>query len=373
MVSKALVVGAYQRKLEELARQPDIELIAVVPPGWREGRTLVPLDCAHTSGYQMIVAPVAFNGQFHLHFYPTLGRLLRDLRPDVFHMDEEPYNLATWHALRLGAAVNARNVFFTWQNLHRRYPWPFRAFETSCYHLAAYAIAGNQSAGQVLRDKGYRGQLAVIPQFGVDPDLYMPAAPAQHDTFVIGYAGRLVAEKGIAILLTACARLPAPNWTLHLLGDGPDRGRFEALAATLGISDRVHFLGRRPSTQVTSFYHTLDVLVLPSLSRPNWIEQFGRVLVEAMACGVPVIGSNSGEIPYVIDNAGMVVPEQDADALGDALAALASNPAQRAALAERGRARVLAHYTQARIAQATAQVYREMLALTPKAAHVMIR
>ena len=88
MVSKALVIGAYQRKLEELARQPGVELTVVVPAYWREERRLCRLDRAYTAGYELIVAPMAFNGQFHLHFYPTLGRLLRQRRPDVLHMDE---------------------------------------------------------------------------------------------------------------------------------------------------------------------------------------------------------------------------------------------------------------------------------------------
>ena len=244
MVSKALVVGDYQRKLEELARQPDLELVVVVPPGWREGRAMLPLERAHTTGYELIAAPLALNGQFHLHFYPTLGRLIRRYRPDVLHMDEEPYNLATWHALSLAAAAGARGLFFTWQNLHRRYPWPFSHFERTNYRRAAYAIAGNQAAVEVLRDKGYRGRTALIPQFGVDPDIFTPADTPPHEDFVIGYAGRLVPEKGIAILLDACARLPLANWTLRLLGDGPERGRLEAQAVALGISDRVQFLGK---------------------------------------------------------------------------------------------------------------------------------
>ncbi len=211
MVSRALVVGAYQRKLEELAKEPDIELTAIIPPAWREGRRTVRLDRAHTQGYQLIIAPLAFNGQFHLHFYPNLGRLLRELRPDVLHMDEEPYNLATWHALSVGKRLGARCLFFTWQNLQRRYPWPFRSLEAANYRLADYAIAGNQAAAGVLRSKGYHGRLAVIPQFGVDPDIFSPAAGGtnrQEAGFTIGYAGRLVTEKGIDTLLRACAALP---------------------------------------------------------------------------------------------------------------------------------------------------------------------
>jgi glycosyltransferase involved in cell wall biosynthesis len=379
MVSKALVVGAYQRKVEELAQQAGIALTVIVPPSWREGRSLERLDRAHTQGYDLIVAPLAFNGQFHLHFYPTLGRLLRQLRPDILHMDEEPYNLATWLALRQGQAVGARCLFFTWQNLVRRFPPPFDHFERACFRRAGHAIAGNPTAVEVLRTKGYRGPITVIPQFGVDPEIFSPrpdhaTGPAQTDepipssfllrpsSFVIGYAGRLVPEKGLDVLLAACAMLPpALDWTLHLLGDGPERGRLADTARELGIDGQVRFLGRVPSTQASQFYRTLDVLVLPSLSRPNWVEQFGRVLTEAMACGVPVVGSRSGEIPWVIGDAGRVFPEGDTDALTSILAELGSDPAQRASLAAAGRARALAHFTQAQVAAETAAVYREML------------
>jgi glycosyltransferase involved in cell wall biosynthesis len=106
------------------------------------------------------------------------------------------------------------------------------------------------------------------------------------------------------------------------------------------------------------FYNHLNVLVLPSLTRPNWKEQFGRVLIEAMACGVPVLGSTSGEIPHVIGSAGIVLPEGDAQALANHLDALRSDAALQRRLGNAGRERVLAHYTQARIAQATVDVYR---------------
>ncbi len=141
----------------------------------------------------------------------------------------------------------------------------------------------------------------------------------------------------------------------------PEAERLAGIAQGRNITERVEFLGRVPSTQAPQFYRTLDVLVLPSLSRPNWVEQFGRVLTEAMACGVPVIGSASGEIPWVIGDAGLTFPEGDAETLARLLADLAAAPERRGRLAAAGRARVLAHFTQAQIAAATAQVYREVL------------
>ncbi len=369
MVSKALVVGAYQRKLEELARQPGIELSAVVPQGWREGLfgPMTPLSRAHTAGYRLIVAPLRFNGEFHFHYYPTLGRLLSEYQPDVLHMDEEPYNLATWLALRAAeqdGAGRIASLFFTWQNLRRDYPWPFRHFERANYRRASHAIAGNPTASKVLREKGYRGAISVIPQFGVDPDLFSPAPVAiseQRQELVIGYAGRLAAEKGIDLLFRACAELRDVAWSLRLLGDGPERRRLAELADGLGIAERVVFIGRIPSTETVQHYRHMDVLVLPSVSRPNWVEQFGRVLIEAMACGVPVVGSDSGEIPWVIGDAGVLFPEGDVSALTQTLQTLAGDAGGRRVLAERGRARVLAHFTQAQVAAATAAVYHQML------------
>ncbi|MBE9507666.1 MAG: glycosyltransferase, partial [Chloroflexi bacterium] len=169
MISKACLVGAYQRKLEEIARFPDVELMVAVPQSWREGSRVIRMERAHTTGYELVVEPIAFNGNFHLHFYPRLGRLIRAFAPDIVHVDEEPYNLATFHALRLARRSGARVLWFTWQNLNRRYPPPFRLIERYNLRHTDYAIAGSAGAAAVWREKGYAGPLAVIPQFGVDP------------------------------------------------------------------------------------------------------------------------------------------------------------------------------------------------------------
>jgi glycosyltransferase involved in cell wall biosynthesis len=101
--------------------------------------------------------------------------------------------------------------------------------------------------------------------------------------------------------------------------------------------------------------------VLPSRTRPNWKEQFGRALVEAMACEVPVVGSDSGEIPNVIGDAGLVFPEGDVAALAGHLRRLQDSQDMRRDLGRRGRARVLDRFTQARVAEQTYQLYRQIL------------
>lgn len=360
MVSKACLVGIYQRKLEEIARHDDVELAVVVPPHWRDERGVTPLERAHTEGYELIVEPIALNGSFHFHFYPRLGRHIRAFRPDVVHLDEEPYNLATFHGMVLARQAGCRTLWFSWQNLLRRYPLPFSLLERYCLRHADAAIVGNHTAAQVWQDKGYSGPLAVIPQFGVDPQAFAPPTRREAQPgFMVGFAGRLVEEKGVDLLLAAAAGLEEVR--VEMLASGPLRARLEAQARRLGMTDRVTFRGTLPSTRMPEFYHRLDALVLPSRSRPNWVEQFGRVLVEAMACGVPVIGSDCGEIPHVIGDAGLVFPEGDVDALRGHLARLMADPDLRADLTRQGRERVLAHYTQARVAAQTVAVYREML------------
>ena len=363
MVSKALVVGAYQRKAEELARL-GVELTVLIPPTWGDRRGRQAAERLYTNGYDLRVIPLRFNGNFHLHYYPTLARELATLRPDVLHMDEEPYNLATWLALRAAGQVGVRATFFTWQNLNRRYPPPFAAMEQANYRRAAVAIAGSQEAAGVLRQKGYRGEIAVIPQFGVDPEAFAPCRdkPSSPEGGLrIGYAGGLVHEKGVDLLVRAFAAL-APRSRLVLAGEGEERATLEQLAQDLGILERVTFLGRQASGSMAAFYNMLDVLVLPSRTQPNWKEQFGRVLVEAMACQVPVVGSDSGEIPHVVGDGGLIFAEGDVQALGICLQGLADDAGERQRLGEQGRRRVLAHYTMRRIAEQTLAVYTALLA-----------
>jgi len=360
MISKAVIVGIYQRKLEHIAAAR-VDLRVVAPPYWKDERGITELERAYTRGYHLDVRPMRLNGHFHLHFYAGLRRVMQDFQPHIVHIDEEPYNLAAWQAMWWARRVNARTLFFSWQNIARQYPPPFSWGERWLLRHVDHALMGTESAAEIWQQKGYTGPLTVIPQFGTDTDLFKPTAERAERPFTVGYIGRLVEEKGVQVLLEAAAKLP-DNLCVRILGGGPQRDELEAQAARLGIGDRVTFDAQIPSTDIPPYYHKLDALVLPSLTRPNWKEQFGRVLVEAMASGVPVVGSDSGAIPGVVGDGGLIVPEGDSEALANAMHTLMDDPQQRAELGQRGRQRVIDHFTHEQVAADTVAVYRTLAA-----------
>ena len=365
MLSKALVTGAYQRKCELIAAHDDIELTVLVPPSWGGQK----LERVCTAGYDLREIPIRFGHSFHLHHYPTLKAELARAKPDVLHVDEEPYNLATWLALRDSqrathlrsdrrGASHVHTMFFSWQNIRRNYPLPFSWMERAVLREADAAIVGNREAEQVWRDKGFAKPIHVIPQFGVDEVLFNSPLTTRRSPFTVGYVGRLVKEKGVDLLIQAMQGLPEAR--LLIVGGGPLAQPLKQLAESLNVSPQIEFRPQVPSTQMPALYHELDVLVLPSRTQPNWKEQFGRVLIEAMACGVPVVGSSCGEIPNVIGDAGLIFPEGNAEVLLQHLCALHQQKALREDLARRGRERVLERFTMKHIADATVKTYRQL-------------
>jgi glycosyltransferase involved in cell wall biosynthesis len=362
-VSKALTVAAYRDKLRALGES--VQVTAVMPERW--GRD--PVEPAQVNGPVVRVWPARLHGRNHFYTYRRPRRFLRAARADIVHIDEEPYSAVTFQLARHCRQLATPFVFFAWQNLVKRLPPPFGAFRSYVFRHAAGAIAGTDTAAEVLRAGGWQGPVAVIPQMGVDPARFRPDPAARFalqrrfgatpDEVFVGYGGRLVPEKGVDVLIRTVPA--APLVRLLILGDGGERIALERLAERLGVEERVTFVGQVSSLEMPRWLAGLDLLVLPTVGRSGWIEQFGRILVEAMSCGVAVIGTRSGEIPGVLGDAGVLVPPGDVRALTDAIVMLVEGRDLRAVLGERGRARVLGRYTNDRIASDTAAFYRSIV------------
>jgi len=362
-ISHSAVVPTYRAKFHALARL-GCELHLVLPAAWPEGgRHVAAPSPGAEAGIALHVLPVRLAGHVGGFGLPGLGALIRGVRPELLHVEEEPRSVACWQALREAWRLGVPALFFTWENIRRRYRPPLNTLLRVNLGRAAWGFAGNHEAEQILRAQGFTGPINVIPQYGVEVDRFRLLPDARRTktgkVFTIGYFGRLLEEKGISTLLHACSRLTFP-FQLVLTGNGPYQQELRRQVRALQLSDQVRFQAALEHDQMPAALNGLDALVLPSETRPTWKEQFGRVLIEAMACEIPVVGSNSGEIPNVIGPGGLVFPEGDAEALAEILRRLRNDAALAKAQARRGRERVLAEFTTDRIVRRTFEVYQRM-------------
>ena len=355
------LVDENQKKLAAIARRDGIELAVVVPHMWREPllTTIYPHVDPETS-YRVLPTRVTFSGNEMRYFYLSVDLYMRRFRPDVIVVENGVGSLVYTQFLlyKLVFAPYAKCVFFTWWNLPYRPRQPFRAIEQFNLRNSHGAIAGNCDAHTILRSKGFSSPIMVLPQLGVDAGFFRPGDGSELrrklglGELVIGYAGRLVPEKGLRVLMRALNGFSG-DFDLLLVGNGPLESELRTWGATLPVGQSLHLHSSVPHAQICGFMNSMDIFVLPSLTTSYWKEQFGHVLIEAMACGVPVIGSDSAEIPNVIGDAGRVVPECDPVGLRLALMELADNSEERQKLGLHGRARVLKHYTHEHISAGT--------------------
>lgn len=328
----------------------------VVPSSWKSDYAAV-VRPARWPGFngRLIEIPTLMSGNIPLHFYrSTFVGLIEAIAPDVIYAHHEPYAAATIQLYMANRLTRRCPVgFYSAQNIRKRYPLPFHLGEQFVFEQSAFAFPVSQSVEDVLRGKGYRAPATVLP-LGIDPAVYRPHPDASvlaarlraaSEDLLIGYLGRLTEEKGLRTLLHALAELRSVAWRLVVVGSGDYQREFLEIARRLGLESRISLVGFVPHPDAPRYLSAFDLLVLPSESRPNWKEQFGRVVVEALACGTPVVGSDSGEIPFVINatGGGVIFREGDPPDLARAIVQLAKNPEARQRLVAAGQSYVSRH------------------------------
>jgi glycosyltransferase involved in cell wall biosynthesis len=350
-----------------LAGRKDLDIHLVVPQRWHQfGRTMTadpPGDPGLTVHVMPIRLPRAGPMNWYLHFYPGLRRLIRQIRPDVIHLWEEPWSMVALQATLLkGRAALVMEVD---QNILKRLPPPFEAIRKHVLRHTDHVLTRHPDAAAVVRARGYGGPVTAIG-YGVDQDTFQPAGEqaatnTEQRALRIGYVGRIVEEKGLDDALDAMARSWSPV-SLAIMGEGPYEGRLRERINQLGLADRVSIRGWGAPSEVARFLHQLDALILLTRTTNAVKEQFGRVIVEAQSCGVPVIGSQCGAIPDVIGGGGWTVPERDPETLARLLDAIAADPADRRARCVAAHDNVAARFTFDAVAQALVTAWTEAAA-----------
>lgn len=385
IASHTYIVDLNREKYRALAKvEPNIEVTLVVPRRWKPGgvqNQIVETEPIQEGSFQVIpISNFSQNNQGLLTFGVEIIGLLRKLKPQLIQVEQGSKSLGYAQLITLNRllGLNAKNLFFTWWNLPYKLRFPISWLEAYNLRHTDGIVAGNQDGAEILRDRGYKGSIDVMPQLGVDEGLFKPTpAPKlrqklglQSQDFVVGFVGRFVEEKGLLTLSKALEKLPDRPWKCLLLGRGELRSTLEKWAVDQGFQDRIIWIESVPHDRVQEYINLLNVLVLPSettyqfktLTSIGWKEQFGHVLIEAMACRVPVIGSDSGEIPHVIGDAGLVFPEGNVEELKNALAQLMENPKLAEELAERGFDRAMSQYTNTVLAKKLLAFYKKIIA-----------
>lgn len=315
-ISHSAAVPAWRGR-ERALRAAGVDVSLLAARTWHAGGVEVALhddEEPHTAGIRTWGRHPALFVYDPRPLWRALGE-----RWDLIDLHEEPFALATAEVLLLRALRRSRTPYtlYTAQNLRKHYPIPFRWLERAALRGASGISACNHAAARIVEDKGFPGRARVIP-LGVDlDDFHASDTRPKQAAITVGFLGRLVPEKGVDVLLDAVALDP----TLHarFAGSGPLAGDLPSHARARGIADRVSNSGPIAPALVPDFLRELDVLAVPSLPTPSWTEQFGRVAVEAMACGVPVVSSDAGALPDVVADAGIVVPHGDPAALAVAV------------------------------------------------------
>lgn len=361
-----------------LARLGNVDLTVIVPQKVKVGRVYDPSGwlCVEreeeSNGYRLLPVPLRNPLNSWQGFESEiLRRHIKRIQPDITHVLDEPNSgylmQVVW--LRLTACPRSKVLFYGFDNLPLGRAKRFRRMKWRLtWAQLAGGVAANSESLENLKQLGFPRNRPLERIFwGISTDIFKPM-----DSLVlkkelgldcekiVGFIGRLTPEKGLTVLLAAMRRLPLEVHCL-IIGSGPSRTELELWSALPELSGRVHLYDVMQPEGLANHTNCMDVLVLPSLTTPQWKEQYGRVLGEAMACGVPVVGSDSGAIPEVIGPAGLIVPEGDPSALAEAARTAIFDREARERFRQRGLQRVEEELSTTAMAQRLLNFYIRLL------------
>lgn len=318
-----------------LAEKPGVQLTVVAPDWVTVDRVYDPSGRLEAkpendfNGYRLVPLPLVDPRRYNLGFEnEPLRQVMKENRADIVHVWDEPLSRCLHHVAWLRFLVSRRSkvLFYGFQNTPLKWGALGRVIWKTTWTQVAGGATANSEALDNLTRAGFPGSRPTERIFwGISTELFKPMENIglKQDLkldcdYIVGYVGRLVPEKGLAWLLAGMRQLPNYVHCL-IIGSGPMRGEIELWSDLPRLAGRVHLLDPKPAEELPRYINCMDVLALPSLTTPSWKEQYGRVVAEAMACGVPVVGSDSGAISEVVGPAGLIVPEGNVSRLADAL------------------------------------------------------
>ncbi len=363
-ISHAYVVGVNQGKLNAIAQTGKAEVALLAPSNWKalEWNRHLAVETPYQN-IKIYTAPVLFPGRGGAHIFAPwkIWQVFNDFRPDVIQVEQEAFSLCAFELAIWSRLTGTPIVIFGWENQERNLPLARRWTCKYVLDTAKLVIPGNHDGAKIVRQWGYTGLMEVMPQIGVDSSLFAPRATKnKSDEFNIGFLGRLVPEKGVDLIFAAARLLQnkGHKFKIILCGSGNGEAALKQEAKNQKVEDLVIWRGAVRHEQAPAEISNFNVLVLPSRTAATWKEQFGHVLIEAMAMGIPVIGSNSGEIPNVIGRSDLIFSEESAEGLAAILERMICEPDWWQEVGHYGINRVQQYYTHEKVAERLIDLWR---------------
>jgi glycosyltransferase involved in cell wall biosynthesis len=345
LIDKNLPISVNRAKWKKLSQLDDVHVYALFPELWVENQREYRGKREANGNFILEPVPVYFTGTENRTFYHFRKFMFSSRpKPDVILCFEEPFSLFALQTvfMKLLRYRDVPLVLHSWYNFPERTirsyrpGWLYTLIERFVVRFTSLVFGANKEAVDRYRQLGVPSELL---HFALDLDTFAPPPEVlPKGDFRIGFVGRLEQFKGVDLLLRAFALASLPdNATLTIVGSGSAGHELQQLAKSLHLTNRVVFSDFVAPENVPEVMHSLSVFVLPSRTTWTWTEQLGRVLIEAMAAGVPVIGSSSGSIPSVIGNAGLVFQEDNAEDLARCIVQLYQDPTLYQDLVDRGK------------------------------------
>lgn len=351
---------AAHRERDRALVRAGADVTLVVPSAWPGPDLLEP------EPFEVVEARVRRAGDVNRHTYvdpAVVARTVARVRPALVDLHEEPFSSVVHQVLRqLPADVPV--VTYAAQNIDKRFPPPFAQWERAALGRISGLYPCTRQAASVAVGKGFRGAVRVLP-LAPPPEITAGRQRAPSGSVAMLLVGRLVPEKGVldAVRVLAAIRQRCTA-SLDIVGAGPDSEAARELAAQLGVADALTVHPWLDAAGLAERYRQAQVVLVPSRSTRTWVEQFGRMVVEAQAAGAVVVGYASGSLPEVVADDGLLVAEGDEDALAAAVLDLVGDPTRWQELRAAGLARAAGGSWDA-VAAGQLELYEAALAVAP--------
>jgi glycosyltransferase involved in cell wall biosynthesis len=370
------------RVFEEMAKYTDVKIIVPVRQNPKLALRLMENNVIVIDGGFFIPhTKIPFAGGILTSYMPKTVSIIKKIKGniDILYTMMEPFGLITATDAFFSKKYGIKHAFFTWENIDHKFFGLKKILSSYSYEKLFAAslkysdgiIAGNKEAVSIMKSRGFNKKIEILPQTGVDTDLFNPKVYPKYkekfnlmDKIVVLFAGNVTYEKGLSFLVNSIPDVIKVNKNVHFLicGDGSMKMDLIKYTESKGLEKHVTFMNRVKYDEMPYVHASADIFVYPSIPTHFWKEQFGFSIVEAMSTEKPVVVTNAGAMPEIVENnkTGFIVEPKNSKALSEAILELANKKKLRVKFGKKGRMVVEKKYSVEVVAKKTFEFFNSL-------------